>query len=92
LILRAHSRVSDGGLSSVLINDLVNKYLATTEALKQTPLGSVLDLLIYLQRPTRKNKEIRNSLTTLINERTCNLSTKGLELYIRRLINIEDTT
>lgn len=45
---------------------------------------------MYLQRPTRKNLALRKSLMPLLEERVKSLSSQGLEMYIRRAVNIED--
>lgn len=92
LLTKVHPRVGekDSQVITDLVDTLVKLQLSTIENLRGTPLSNVLDLLMFLQRPTRKNLALRKTLNPLLEERVKTLSSQGLEMYIRRAVNIED--
>ena len=71
---------------------LVENQFGTADALKNTPTGPVIDLLIFLQRPNTRFNWLRQQIFPLIQERLKKLPESQVENYIRRVVNIEDTT
>lgn len=51
-----------------------------------------MDLSIFLQQSNKKIKWLRQTITPLIQERIAALSSQQLEVYVRKIINLETTT
>jgi hypothetical protein len=75
-----------------MMKQIIEKHFSTADQLKNTPITTCLDLLIFLQRPSKRNNWIRKDLLPLLQDRTKNLSQQNLENYIRRTVNLEDVT
>jgi hypothetical protein len=52
----------------------------------------VLDLFIFLQRPNTRFNWLRQQVMQLVQDRLKKLPDSQLENYVRRVVNIEDTT
>jgi hypothetical protein len=96
MIIRSYARISEenaaDSLSSKLVKQLVNHHFSTAEHLKNSPTGALIDLLIFLQRPNSRLTWMRQQLLPILTERLANLPEGQLQNYIRRVINIQDTT
>ena len=75
-----------------MVKALVENQFGNADALKNTPTGPVIDLLIFLQRPNTRFNWLRQQIFPLIQERLKKLPESQVENYIRRVVNIEDTT
>jgi hypothetical protein len=71
---------------------LVTNHFGTADALKNTPTGPVIDLFIFLQRPNTRFNWLRQQVMALLQDRLKKLPDNQLENYVRRVVNIEDTT
>ncbi len=69
---------------------VIDNHLLNPEHFKGVSLNSVIDLLIYFQRPEKRINEFRSKITPLIEERTKTLTQGYLQNYIRRVINVSD--
>lgn len=94
LILRSFARIQEdtNQCSVQVIKALVSHQFGSADALKNTPTGPVIDLFIFLQRPNTRFNWLRQQVMALIQERLKNLPDNQLENYVRRVVNIEDTT
>ncbi len=94
LIIRSFARIHEENSqnSQKLVKALVENQFGNADALKNTPTGPVIDLLIFLQRPNTRFNWLRQQIFPLIQERLKKLPESQVENYIRRVVNIEDTT
>lgn len=93
LLIKGYARVQDPKETSrEIIETIVDKTFGSEEQLKHTPSHVMMDLLTFLQRPSRRISFLREKLMPQLIEKMKNVSTNVLETYIRRIINLEDTT
>jgi hypothetical protein len=94
LLLRCFARLTEDKTkySEQVIKSLIDHHFGSEEALKKSPTGPLLDLLIFLQRPYARFNQMRNQLMPLLGERLKKLPESQVENYIRRVVNLEDTT
>jgi len=92
--LRAYARIQEESSQCSLqaIKTLVAHQFGTADALKNTPTGPIIDLYIFLQRPNTRFNWLRQQVMALIQDRLKKLPDNQLENYVRRVVNIEDTT
>ncbi len=56
------------------------------------PLNMSLDLLVFLQKPQKRSQELRKFLLPLLEERLKDIQPHVMNSYMRKVINLEDTT
>jgi hypothetical protein len=92
LLVRSHSRTYSTSESNThaIFKLVIENHLLNPENFKNITLSSLIDLLIYFQRPDKRINEFRSKIIPLIEDRTRTLTQGYLQNYIRRVINITD--
>ena len=93
LIVRSHSRTYSGTESNShqIVRHVIETHLGNPDSFKSISTNSIIDLLIFFQKPERRMSEFRTKVMPLLEERTKTLPTGYLLNYIRRVINVTDT-
>jgi len=76
LIVKTHSRTYSGTDTNThqLLKILFEKHLSTPESIKSISTNTIIDLLLFFQRPEKRMSEFRTKTMPLIEERMKNLS------------------
>lgn len=92
LLVRTHSRTYSTSESNThaIFKLVIENHILNPENFKNITLSSLIDLLIYFQRPDKRINEFRSKIIPLIEDRTRTLTQGYLQNYIRRVINITD--
>ena len=94
LIVHSHAKTYSGAEtnSNAILKIIFDHHFQSAESLRGFSTNSLIDLLIFLQRPERRLNEYRSKVMPLIEEKTKGLTSGYLLNYIRRVSNIADTT
>ena len=93
LFTHSFARLSDPSDSSNEVAKLIaDNVFGDADKIKGVSAHMTLDLLVYIQRPNKRNTWLRTILQPLLEERIKEASPLLLEAYIKRLINLEETT
>jgi len=94
LIINSFSKihVPTAETSQAALQLIVSKTLSTPEQVNALSLQGTMDLSIFLQQSSKKIKWLRQTLSPLLQERVAAFNSQQLEVYVRKIINLETTT